>query len=45
MLLTAADYVNYGDVTTALAMTEGTDEEEIAKTTAINDAIAALVYI
>ena len=41
--LTSTDYVDYGDVTAALAMDETTTTEAIAKTTAINDAIEALV--
>src|SRR5665648_69105 len=44
-LLTAADYVDYTAVTAALAMAQGTSAEKIAKTTAINDAITALVHI
>ena len=37
------DYVDYSAVTAALAMAEGTNAEKIAKTTAINNAITALV--
>jgi hypothetical protein len=44
--ITAADYtvVSYSAVTTALEMIEETQEQINAKTTAITDAIAALVY-
>ena len=43
--LTAADYVDYSGVTAALAMDEVTNTQILAKTTAINDAIAALVTL
>jgi len=44
-LLTAADYVDYSAVTAALALAETNDAEKIAKTAAINDAIAGLVTV
>ncbi len=44
-LLTAADYVDYSAVTAALALSETNDAEKIAKTAAINDAIAGLVTV
>ena len=43
-LLTAADYTDYSAVTTALALPETTNTEIVAKTTAINTAIAGLVF-
>lgn len=42
-LLTASDYVDYSKVMEALVMPEGTDEEKIAKTISITNAIEALV--
>jgi|GEM_PF-6062073 len=42
-LLIASDYVDYSAVTAALALPETTNAEVVAKTTAINDAIGALV--
>ena len=42
-LLVSTDYVDYSAVTTALALPETTTTEAIAKTTAINNAIAGLV--
>lgn len=41
--LTASNYVDFSAVTTTLAMAEATDAQKKAKTTAINNAIAALV--
>jgi hypothetical protein len=41
--LTPADYLDFSAVTTAMALPETNNTEKIAKTTAINDAIAALV--
>jgi len=45
-LLTESDYTvaTRGDLTTALALAETTNAEVVTKTTAINDAIAALVF-
>ena len=42
-LLTSTDYVDYSAVTAALALLETTNAEVVAKTTAINTAVAALV--
>lgn len=41
--LTSSSYVDFSAVTTALAMAEASDTQKKAKTTAINNAIAALV--
>ena len=44
-LLVSTNYVDYSAVVTALALPETTDAEKIAKTTAINDAMAGLVTL